>query len=64
MTSAGNGVVSVAVPGGSLAVELVTCAIEPVLARDGISSQRKPWNGLRAAGLMESASPARRHADA
>ena len=49
MNSSGNGVVSVAVPGGSLAVELVTAATEPVLVIHGISSQRKLWNWLRAA---------------
>jgi hypothetical protein len=64
MTSAGNGVVSAAVPGGSRAVELVTFGSEPVLASHGISSQRKVGSWLRAAALMESASLARRHADA
>jgi pimeloyl-ACP methyl ester carboxylesterase len=49
MNSAGNGVVSVAVRGGSLAVEIVTAATEPVLAIHGISSQRRLWNWLRAA---------------
>ncbi len=49
MKSSGNGVVSIAVPGGSLAVELVTAATEPVLVIHGISSQRKLWNWLRAA---------------
>ena len=41
---------SVAVPGGSRAVELVTFATEPALASYGISSQRKLGNWLRAAG--------------
>ncbi len=49
MKSSGNGVVSVLVPGGSLAVELVTADTEPVLVIHGISSQRKLWNWLCAA---------------
>jgi pimeloyl-ACP methyl ester carboxylesterase len=45
-------VISVAVPGGALAVEYVTAgtgSAGPVLAIHGISSQRKLWNWLRAA---------------
>jgi len=49
MKTSGNGLVSVPVPGGSLAVELVTADTEPVLVIHGISSQRKLWNWLRAA---------------
>ena len=48
MEASGNGVIQVAVPGGSLAVELITSATEPVLAIHGISSQRRLWNWLRA----------------
>jgi pimeloyl-ACP methyl ester carboxylesterase len=44
-----NEVIGVTVPGGSLAVELVTAGTEPVLAVHGISSQRRLWNWLRAA---------------
>jgi pimeloyl-ACP methyl ester carboxylesterase len=44
---AGNVVVPVAVPGGALAVEVLTGDTEPVLAIHGISSQRKLWNWLR-----------------
>ncbi len=43
----GNGVRTVEVPGGSLAVELAGSGAEPVLAVHGISSQRKLWNWLR-----------------
>ena len=42
------GIADVAVPGGSLAVEVISSATEPVLAIHGISSQRKLWNWLRA----------------
>jgi pimeloyl-ACP methyl ester carboxylesterase len=42
-------VTGVRVPGGTLAVELITSATEPVLAVHGISSQRRLWNWLRAA---------------
>jgi len=49
MQSSGNGVVFVPVPGGSLAVEVLTSATEPVLAIHGISSQRRLWNWLTAA---------------
>lgn len=37
----------IAVPGGRLAVEVVTGATEPVLAVHGISSQRRLWDWLR-----------------
>ncbi len=49
MNASGNGVVQVAVPGGALAVELITSATEPVLAIHGISSQRRLWNWLAVA---------------
>ncbi len=48
MKPSGSGVADVPVPGGSLAVEVITSATEPVLAIHGISSQRKLWNWLRA----------------
>jgi hypothetical protein len=38
----------VEVPGGTLAVERIISATEPVLAIHGISSQRRLWNWLRA----------------
>jgi pimeloyl-ACP methyl ester carboxylesterase len=41
-----NAVVPVAVPGGELAVSVLTASTEPVLAIHGISSQRKLWNWL------------------
>lgn len=46
--TAGNEVVRIAVPGGTLTVEVTRSAAEPVLAIHGISSQRKLWNWLRA----------------
>jgi hypothetical protein len=52
MKSSGNGVVSVPVPGGSLAVELVTADTEPLLVIHGISSQRRLWNWLHAADMI------------
>jgi pimeloyl-ACP methyl ester carboxylesterase len=45
----GNEVARIAVPGGTLSVEVARSATEPVLAIHGISSQRKLWNWLRAA---------------
>src|SRR3984957_175098 len=42
-------VTRVEVPGGALAVEVISAASEPVLAVHGISSQRRLWNWLRAA---------------
>src|SRR5579859_4792450 len=46
---AGQEVITVAVPGGRLAVETHPSATEPVLALHGVSSQRRLWNWLRAA---------------
>jgi pimeloyl-ACP methyl ester carboxylesterase len=40
-------VTGVEVPGGTLGVERITSATEPVLAIHGISSQRRLWNWLR-----------------
>src|SRR5580704_4184945 len=48
MKPSGSEVADVPVPGGSLAVEVITPATEPLLAIHGISSQRKLWNWLRA----------------
>ncbi len=45
----GAEVIAVEVPGGALAVEVITSGTEPVLAVHGISSQRRLWNWLRAA---------------
>jgi pimeloyl-ACP methyl ester carboxylesterase len=45
----GNVVEAVPVPGGRLAVEVLSSASEPVLAVHGISSQRKLWNWLHEA---------------
>jgi pimeloyl-ACP methyl ester carboxylesterase len=42
-------VIGAEVPGGLLAVELISGRTEPVLAIHGITSQRKLWNWLRAA---------------
>jgi pimeloyl-ACP methyl ester carboxylesterase len=42
-------IIGVPVPGGDLAVEVISSGTEPVLAIHGISSQRKLWNWLRAA---------------
>jgi pimeloyl-ACP methyl ester carboxylesterase len=42
-------VIGIEVPGGLLAVELISGRTEPVLAIHGLSSQRKLWNWLRAA---------------
>jgi pimeloyl-ACP methyl ester carboxylesterase len=42
-------VTRVDVPGGALAVEVISSGTEPVLAIHGISSQRKLWNWLRGA---------------
>jgi pimeloyl-ACP methyl ester carboxylesterase len=39
----------IAVPGGTLTVDVTSASTEPVLAIHGISSQRKLWNWLRAA---------------
>ncbi len=47
--AAGTEVTGASVAGGTLAVELVRSATEPVLAVHGISSQRRLWNWLRAA---------------
>jgi pimeloyl-ACP methyl ester carboxylesterase len=47
--TAGNEAARIAVPGGTLTVEVTRSATEPVLAIHGISSQRKLWNWLRAA---------------
>jgi pimeloyl-ACP methyl ester carboxylesterase len=47
--TAGNEVARIAVPGGTLTVEVTRSATEPVLAIHGISSQRKLWNWLRVA---------------
>jgi pimeloyl-ACP methyl ester carboxylesterase len=41
-------ITGVAVPGGTLVVERISSATEPVLAIHGISSQRRLWNWLRA----------------
>jgi pimeloyl-ACP methyl ester carboxylesterase len=46
--TAGNEVARIAVPGGTLTVEVARSATNPVLAIHGISSQRKLWNWLRA----------------
>jgi pimeloyl-ACP methyl ester carboxylesterase len=48
MKPSGSEVADVPVPGGSLAVEVITSGTEPVLAIHGVSSQRKLWNWLRA----------------
>jgi pimeloyl-ACP methyl ester carboxylesterase len=45
----GAEVIAVEVPGGALAVAVLTSGSEPVLAVHGISSQRRLWNWLRAA---------------
>jgi pimeloyl-ACP methyl ester carboxylesterase len=45
----GTEIIGVDVPGGAIAVEVVSQGTEPVLAIHGISSQRKLWNWLRAA---------------
>jgi pimeloyl-ACP methyl ester carboxylesterase len=45
----GAEVIAVGVPGGALAVEVITSGTGPVLAVHGISSQRRLWNWLRAA---------------
>jgi len=45
--SAASDVIGAEVSGGTLAVELIRSATEPVLAVHGISSQRKLWNWLR-----------------
>ena len=47
--AAGTEVTRASVAGGTLAVDLVRSATEPVLAVHGISSQRRLWNWLRAA---------------
>lgn len=47
--TAGNEAARIAVPGGTLTVEVTRSATEPVPAIHGISSQRKLWNWLRAA---------------
>lgn len=44
--TAGNEVARIAVPGGTLTVEVPRSATNPVLAIHGISSQRKLWNWL------------------
>ena len=46
--TAGNEAARIAVPGGTLTVEVTRSATDPVLAIHGISSQRKLWNWLRA----------------
>lgn len=46
--TSGSKIIGIEVPGGSLAVEMVSSGTEPVLAIHGISSQRKLWNWLRA----------------
>jgi len=46
--TAGNEAARIAVPGGTLTVEVTRSASDPLLAIHGISSQRKLWNWLRA----------------
>jgi hypothetical protein len=52
----GSEVINVEVPGGALAVEVISSGTEPVLAIHGISSQRRLWNWLRAGLIVEALS--------